>query len=241
MMAALVFTALAGLEGLNPPPEGFVDLREAVPGARFDIRYHTPHNFTGTALPGYGAPGAWLRAEPARSLAAVQADLVGQGFGLLVFDAYRPLRGTLAMVAWAERSGNTHLLDQGYVARRSNHNRGTTIDLTLVRLATGEEVDMGTPWDTLDARAHTANAQGEVALHRRTLVEAMRRQGFVNYSKEWWHFTWRPEESPPPRDVPYGCREPAEGGWKAPSGWSTPGWSPEAVLTGPCPDLPGVP
>lgn len=210
MIATLLAAALAGpAMAPSPPPPGWVDLREAAPGVRFDIRYATADNFTGEPLPGYGHPGAWLRERPAADLAAVQRDLEPQGYGLLVYDAYRPLRGTLAMVAWAERTGHVHLLDQGYVARRSNHNRGTTVDLTLVRLETGEPVDMGVPWDTLDARAHTANAQGEVARHRRLLVDAMRRRGFVNYSKEWWHFTWRPEESWAPIDVPYGADEPA--------------------------------
>lgn len=208
MIAAVLAAAItAHAAPTTAPPPGWADLREVATGIRFDIRYATADNFTGAPLPGYGHPGAWLREAPAADLAAVHADLAPQGYGLLVYDAYRPLRATLAMVAWAERTGNEHLLDQGYVARRSNHNRGTTVDLTLVRLDTGEPVDMGVPWDTLDARAHTANAQGEVARVRRILVDAMRRRGFVNYSKEWWHFTWHPEESWAPSDVPYATAE----------------------------------
>ncbi len=192
------------------PPEGFVDLAVVAPTISLEIRYATANNFTGAVLPGYAAPGAWLRTGPAHALAAAQLALAPKGLGLRVYDAYRPLRATLAMVDWATRTGQTHLLDQGYIARRSNHNRGTTVDLTLITLATGEPLDMGTPWDTLNERAHTANATGAVAEHRRWLVEVLRANGFVNYHKEWWHFTWHPDDRPPPRDVPYGAEEPNE-------------------------------
>jgi D-alanyl-D-alanine dipeptidase len=229
VLLALLLTALAGepcpTDGLvNAPPAGFVDLRAAVPGVRLEIRYHTADNFTGAPLPGYGAPGAWLLQAPAAALAAVQADLAKEGLGLLVYDAYRPLRGTLGMVAWAERTGQTHYLDDGYVARRSNHNRGNTVDLTLVDLATGRPLEMGTPWDTLTPAAHTASATGIARTNRDRLVAAMRRHGWVNYWKEWWHFTWSPDEKPAPRDVPYACFEPAEGRWQAPAGWNRAGY-----------------
>lgn len=233
--SALTLALIAGVAvaaepgtGLSPPPTGWVALTSVVPGIRLDIRYHSADNFTGAPLPGYGAAGAWLRAEPAADLARVQADLAAEGRGLLVYDAYRPLRGTLAMVAWATRTGQTALLDNGYIARRSNHNRGNTIDLTVVELATGEPVDMGVVFDTLDARAHTRNATGDVLARRLHFVDVMRRHGWVNYWKEWWHFTWHPDAAPAPapRDVPYGCAEPAEGAWTAPSGWTSPGWEP---------------
>ena len=79
----------------NPPPAGWVDLQQHIPEIRCDIRYHTANNFTGAPLPGYGVPGAWLREEPADSLATVQKALNEQGLGLLVYDAYRPLRGSV--------------------------------------------------------------------------------------------------------------------------------------------------
>ncbi len=235
---ALLATAALAAEpssGLSSPPKGWVDLTSAVPGVRLDIRYHLADNFTGAPLPGYGAADAWLMAGPAADLARVQADLAAEGKGLLVYDAYRPLRGTLAMVAWATRPGQTALLDNGYIARRSNHNRGNTIDLTVIDLATGAPLDMGVPFDTLDDRAHTRNATGEVLDRRLHFVELMRRHGWVNYWKEWWHFTWHPDDDPAPvaRDVPYGCFEPAEGAWKPPSGWNMPGWTAPAAVTEP--------
>jgi D-alanyl-D-alanine dipeptidase len=168
-----------------------------------DVRYATRNNFTGAVLPGYERPLALLRPEAARALARVHQSLRPRGLGLKVFDGYRPVRATLGMVEWAERTNNEWVLEQGYVARQSGHNRGGTVDLTLVRLADGREVEMGTPYDTFNEAAHTANATGQVAENRRILVDAMRAEGFSNYAKEWWHFsfsgTW------PPLDVPLRC------------------------------------
>ncbi|MCB9761710.1 MAG: peptidase M15 [Alphaproteobacteria bacterium] len=210
-------------------PEGFTPLG-SIPGIEFSIGYHRADNFTGAPLPGYGVPDAWLLDAPAEALKQVQLDLAPRGLGLLIYDAYRPVRATLGMVAWAERSGNTRLLDEGYVARRSGHNHGHTVDLTLIALETGAPLDMGTPWDSFSEDAHTANAAGAVAEHRKLLVDAMAARGFRNYSKEWWHFSYKMEGTTP-RDVPYACFEPAEAAWTAPEGWSTAGWTPPAAWT----------
>ncbi len=220
---------------LRAPPEGFVDLR-MVPGLHLSIGYHTPQNFTGAPLAGYGAPGAWLIADAAASLERVHRSLADEGLGLLVFDAYRPIRGTLSMVAWAERTGQIALIDDGYIARRSGHNRGDTIDLTLCDRASGEALDMGTPWDTFEDAAHTANATGEAAANRAKLVAALAAEGWWNYPKEWWHFTRAQDPVPVHRDVPYGCFEPDEGQWSPPEAWNEAGWQapawPEAVDCG---------
>ncbi|MBN2798616.1 MAG: hypothetical protein JXX28_05655 [Deltaproteobacteria bacterium] len=212
------------------PPEGFTDLAARVPGLQLQIAYHTPDNFTGAPLPGYGVPCAWLLNGPAEDLAAVQEDLAPQGLGLRVFDAYRPRRGTLAMVAWAQRTGQEHLLN-GYIARVSQHNRGIAIDLTLVDLATGEPLDMGTEFDVLDERAHTRNATGAVLENRLKLVEAMAAHRWENYRHEWWHYTWQTDLRLPPRDVPCSCFEPAEGAWNEPTGWDQPGFQMPAAWT----------
>jgi D-alanyl-D-alanine dipeptidase len=181
---------------------GMVRVTDASPRIREDVRYATANNFTGAALPGYEVPGALLRPDAAAALARVQARLERQGYGLMVWDAYRPVRATLAMVDWAERSGNEWVLN-GYVARRSNHNRGNTVDLTVVRLDSGEALDMGTPFDHFGDESRTSNATGAVAANRRILVEAMRAEGFTNYSREWWHYTHATEAEP--IDVPIGC------------------------------------
>jgi D-alanyl-D-alanine dipeptidase len=155
-----------------------------------DLRYFTANNFTGSPLPGYLANRAYLRREAAAALARVQRDLRQQALGLKIFDAYRPVRATLAMVDWTERVNRPDLLKDGYIASRSRHNLGLAIDLTLIELATGRELEMGTPFDTFSAAAHTANASGEVAANRQKLKAAMEREGFVNYDQEWWHFSF---------------------------------------------------
>jgi D-alanyl-D-alanine dipeptidase len=155
-----------------------------------DMRYGTPNNFTGAPLPGYLANRAYLRREAAAALASVQRDLRPQGLGIKIFDAYRPVRATLAMVEWTERVNRSDLLRDGYIASRSRHNLGLAIDLTLIDLATGQELELGTPFDTFSAAAHTANASGEAAADREKLKRAMEREGFVNYDQEWWHFSF---------------------------------------------------
>jgi D-alanyl-D-alanine dipeptidase len=184
-------------------PGTVVNVRSLDRTIRTDVRYATANNFTGAVLPGYERPLAMLRPEAARALARVHQSLRERGLGLKVFDGYRPVRATLGMVAWAERTGNQWVLEQGYVARQSGHNRGGTVDLTLVHLADGREVEMGTPYDTFSEAAHTANATGQVAANRRILVDAMRAEGFNNYEKEWWHFSLA--GTYPPLDVPLRC------------------------------------
>jgi zinc D-Ala-D-Ala dipeptidase len=174
-----------------------VDVRSADSTIQVDARYATPNNFTGAPLPGYEAPRALLRREVAAALARVQARLRTGDMGLRVFDGYRPVRATLAMVDWAERTRRRALLDSGYIARRSRHNLGVAVDLTLVDLATGTEVPMGTPFDTFTEAAHTANAEGRVRRYREILVRAMESEGFANYDQEWWHFSYQVEGAVP--------------------------------------------
>jgi D-alanyl-D-alanine dipeptidase len=94
------------------------------------------------------------------------------------------------MVDWAKRTGREDLLKQGYIARRSRHNLGLAVDLTLVELGTGVELDMGTAFDMFAEAAHTANAEGRVRRNRQILVRAMEAEGFSNYDQEWWHFSY---------------------------------------------------
>lgn len=166
------------------------DLRAIDSTIRTDVRYATPYNFTGAALPGYEAPRALLRREAADALGAVQRALAADGLGLKVFDAYRPVRATEAMVAWTHRVHREDLLRDGYIAEQSRHNLGVAVDLTLVERGTGRELKMGTAFDTFSPAAHTANAAGEVAANRARLVRAMRSAGFVNLPEEWWHFSY---------------------------------------------------
>lgn len=186
-----------------PAGSELVDVTKLDPTIRTEIRYATENNFTGRRLPGYDVPLALLRPAAAEALARVNRRLAGQGLALKVFDGYRPIRATQAMVTWANRTGNGWVLRQGYVASRSGHNRGATVDLTVVRLSDGGELDMGTEYDTFSEAAHTANATGQVRENRAILLRAMEAEGWVNYEKEWWHFRLPGEHSA--LDYPLGC------------------------------------
>ena len=177
-----------------------VDVASLAPGILVDMRYRGADNFTGAPLPGYEANRALLRREAAAALARVQRDVADSGWALRIFDAYRPVRATEAMVAWTTRTGRRDLLRDGYIASRSRHNLGVAVDLTLADARTGADFDMGTPFDTFSSAAHTANATGDVARNRRRLVDAMARHGFASYDKEWWHFSF-PVERPVRFDV----------------------------------------
>ncbi|HEX6103941.1 MAG TPA: M15 family metallopeptidase [Gemmatimonadales bacterium] len=174
-----------------------VDVLTVDPTIRIDARYAGTQNFTGAPLPGYEANRVLLHRDAAAALGRVQARLRTGGLGLKVFDGYRPVRATRAMVEWAERSGRRALLDSGYIARRSRHNLGVAVDLTMVDLGSGIEVPMGTPYDTFTPDAHTANAEGRIRRYREILVRVMESEGFRNYEKEWWHFSYPAEGAVP--------------------------------------------
>jgi D-alanyl-D-alanine dipeptidase len=166
-----------------------VNIQLVEPTIIVDAKYFSADNFTGAPLPGYQANRALLRREAAAALARVQRRARAEGVALKVFDAYRPVRATLAMVEWAEKTGQQRLVRDGYIASRSRHNLGVAVDLTLIG-GDGRELDMGTSFDTFSPAAHTANASGEVATNRRLLVQLMSAEGFANYEKEWWHFSY---------------------------------------------------
>lgn len=202
-VAAAMVPDAARDEECRMAPGALVNIRSVDPTIHTDVRYATRNNFTGAVLPGYERPVAMLRPDAAAALGRVSARVRSLGLRLVVFDAYRPVRATMGMVDWAERTGNQWVLEQGYVARQSGHNTGRTVDLTLVNPQTGRPLPMGTDYDTFSEQAHTANATGTVAQNRRTLVEAMEAEGFENYEKEWWHFGIPgPRE---PLDVPLRC------------------------------------
>jgi zinc D-Ala-D-Ala dipeptidase len=188
-------TTLATDSAFTPVPDAvadtlLVDIRSVDSTIQVDARYAGPNNFTGAPLPGYEANRLFLRREVAAALGRVQARLRTGGLAFRVFDAYRPVRATRAMTEWAERTGRRALLDSGYIARRSRHNLGVAVDLTMVDLETGTEVPMGTPFDTFGPEAHTANAAGRIQRYRQILVRVMESEGFTNYEKEWWHFSY---------------------------------------------------
>ena len=196
----LLAAALQGQVPVNAPPlplasraaadSLLVDVQRLDSTIKLDVRYATADNFTGAPLPGYEAPRVLLRREVAQALARVQRRLRSGGLGLVVFDGYRPVRATAAMVEWARRGGRGDLIANGYIASRSRHNLGVAVDLSLVDRVSGSRPDMGTAYDTFSEAAHTANAEGRVQRYRQGLVHAMESEGFANYDQEWWQFSY---------------------------------------------------
>ena len=166
-----------------------IDVHLIEPTIMVEARYATSRNFTGAPLPGYEANRALLRREAASALARVQRRARDEGVALKIFDAYRPVRATQAMMDWTQRLGQQQLVRDGYIASRSRHNLGVAVDLTLIG-GDGQELDMGTPFDTFAGVAHTANAVGQVAVNRALLTRLMQAEGFTGYEKEWWHFSY---------------------------------------------------
>jgi D-alanyl-D-alanine dipeptidase len=151
-----------------------VDVQSVDSTIQVDLRYATADNFTGAALPGYEAQRALLLPEVATALGRVQARLRRDGLGLRIFDAYRPLRATRAMANWAERTGRRELLESGFIGRRSQHNLGVAVDVTLVDLETGTEV-----------------------LNPDILFRTMKSEGFSTLDQASYHFVYELEGARP--------------------------------------------
>jgi len=192
---------------------GLVEIRSVSPMIERDIRYAGSNNFTGARVPGYDAPSCYLLAPVAQALARVEQDLRARGFGLRVYDCYRPVRAVQAFMDWVrdphEKSRKAlqypdlekpRLLADGYIAEHSGHSRGATVDLGLLDCRGGActVMDMGTDFDFFGIRAHTETPGLDAAqrANRQQLLQAMARQGFVNYPQEWWHYTLHPEPDP---------------------------------------------
>lgn len=199
---------MAALPGLRAAPAGMRCLRASLRRARFEIAYAGPRNFTGQPLDGYGAPGAWLREAGARALVEVERQLNADGLGIVVFDAYRPARATEHMWRWAGEVGRRDLFADGWIGRPSRHNRGRAVDLSLVSLATGAPLDMGSPFDAFVPESHVFGVDGAALDNRMRLRAAMLAHGFSPMAEEWWHFEVD-DPAAPLLDVPYGVDEPA--------------------------------
>lgn len=166
-----------------------VDVQKVIPGVVLDIRYATTNNFTGQKL--YPFAGCYLRRAAAEKLAAAQAELKPLGYGLKIYDGYRPLSVQRRM--WEV------FPQPGYVAdpkKGSRHNRGAAVDVTLIRLADGAELPMPTPYDDFTPRAHRdfMDLPAEAIQNRALLERVLNRQGFIGLPTEWWHFdaaNWR--------------------------------------------------
>ena len=191
--------------------EGFVYIHEVVPDVVLDIRYFSEDNFMGTRVDGYRRPVTLISKEAARALIEVQKELNQQGLGLKIFDAYRPQKAVNHFVRWSNDPADiltkeryypalpkNRLFDLGYIARKSGHTRGSTADLTIVRLATGEELDMGSPWDFFGEISHHDSplVDDNAAANRNLLRKVMIDHGFKPITTEWWHYTLENEPFP---------------------------------------------
>ncbi len=185
-------------------PSGFVLLADYVPDIVQEIRYYSTYNFIGDRIDGYEEPCALLTVEAARALKQVSSELIVQGYRLKIFDAYRPARAVKHFVLWGIEDQDQRMkpyfypdlekqeiFTQGYIASRSSHSRGSTVDLTLLDMATGKDLDMGGPFDLFSELSHPdcREVSEEQYANRLLLRRLMLRCGFEPIDCEWWHFT----------------------------------------------------
>ncbi len=192
-------------------PSGFVLLAEYVPHIVQEIRYYSTYNFIGDRIDGYEEPCALLTLEAARALKAAGNELLVFGYRMKVFDAYRPACAVKHFVLWGIEDQDVRmkpyfypelekqeLFAKGYIAKQSSHSRGSTVDVTLLDMKTGKEVDMGSPFDMFDEISHPdyPGISQEQFENRMLLQSVMIRNGFEPIDCEWWHFTLRNEPYP---------------------------------------------
>ena len=191
-------------------PNGFVYVKDLVPSAQEDVRYAGSHNFIGRPVDGYHAPRIVLTSEAAHALKAASDAFAAKGYTLLLYDGYRPQRAVNHFMRWAEDLADTaakaefypdldkaELFDRGYIARRSGHSRGSTIDLTLLD-SDGNPLDMGGEFDwfsPVSGHAYAGLTDAQKA-NRLLLKSGMMDAGFSPYSEEWWHYRLTDEPYP---------------------------------------------
>jgi zinc D-Ala-D-Ala dipeptidase len=227
--ALAVLSATATAFGAEAMPENFVYLRDVAPSIEQDMRYAGPYNFTGKPVPGYDAAECILVRQAAEALKTVQAALEQKNLTLRVYDCYRPTQAVAAFVAWSKAPGTPQAkgmwypnLDKtalfpNYIATRSGHSRGATLDVTVASVGAPEThpegasctatqqvstpdgtLAMGTTFDCFDKKANTVTSglTPEEIKNRTLLRDAMEAYGFKSYPFEWWHYTFEPEPYP---------------------------------------------
>lgn len=200
-----------GINGIENDPSGFVVLADFVPGIIQEIRYYSNYNFIGDRIDGYEEPCALLTIEAARALKAASNELNVQGYRLKIFDAYRPACAVKHFTLWGIEDQDVRmkqyfypdldkeeLFDRGYIAKQSSHSRGSAVDLTLLDMNTGKEVDMGGPFDFFGELSHPDywGITEEQYDNRMLLQNVMVRNGFEPLNVEWWHFALKEEPYP---------------------------------------------
>jgi len=192
-------------------PKNFVYLEDIVPSIRIELRYFSNNNFIGKPIDGYNSKSLIITEETAKSLKKIQQELLQKELSLKIFDGYRPQKAVDHFVRWVQVLKDTlmkaqfypkvkknNLLKNGYIAERSGHSRGSTIDLTIINNKTGKALDMGSAYDFFGIQSHPLyqNISKKQKNNRMLLRNTMLNHGFTPYENEWWHFTLKKEPFP---------------------------------------------
>lgn len=192
-------------------PDGFVYATDVIPDLKVELRYYSSNNFVGKAIDGYQSNKLILTKAAADALKLVQQELEQQDMCLLVFDGYRPQRAVNHFMKWAEDLNDTinkhqfypnvdkkDLFNKGYIASRSGHSKGSTVDVTVLNANTNEPLDMGSVYDFFGKESWTTydKITEQQKTNRQLLLNVMQKYGFVNFQQEWWHFTLKEEPFP---------------------------------------------
>jgi len=184
-------------------PPGFVYVQDLIPSIQVDLRYYSQQNFLGTKVDGYHKNIAILTNEAAQALKNVQNELLQENLSILFYDGYRPQVAVNHFVRWSTDLKDTlqkkqfypdiskqYLFKEGYISSKSGHSRGSTLDVTIVDLTTGEALDMGSPFDFFGMQSwfNYNSLRDEQKSNRLRLRNIMLKYGFMFYEKEWWHF-----------------------------------------------------
>ncbi|WP_458627374.1 M15 family metallopeptidase [Winogradskyella sp. PC D3.3] len=200
-----------GFQQKQTLPDGFVYAKSMIPDLDVELRYFSQNNFVGDTIDGYNANRLILTTGAVEKLKRVQDELQSQNLCLKIYDGYRPQRAVNHFIRWAKDLNDTinkqqfypevnkrNLFKAGYIASRSGHSRGSTVDLTIIDGETGEPLDMGSPYDFFGEASWIAHdaLTVEQKKNRQLLQTVMLKHNFRNYPKEWWHFTLRWEPFP---------------------------------------------
>ena len=194
-------------------PKGFVYTKEFIPSIEVELRYFGNHNFIGKRIDGYLKPKTIISKKAARALKKIQRKLNKQNLGLKIYDAYRPQKAVNHFIRWAKNLKDTlkkqdfypyvkkeHLFKEEYIAYRSGHSRGSTVDITIIDLSTRQkkELDMGSAYDFFGKQSWVSytDLTAKQLNNRKLLQHLMTQNKFKNYAKEWWHFTLKREPFP---------------------------------------------
>ncbi len=205
----LSFTQIIFASQISYDKSGFAPVYTVIDDAAFDMRYYSSNNFTGKRIDGYKAPIAYMTKESLQALSSVANELRKKGYRLLIWDTYRPQKAVDNFVTWINNPDDkgdkdffpdlkkTDLVKGGYIATKSSHTRGSTVDLTLIK-KDGSFVDMGGAFDLFSEISHPdyKKLTREQKKNRKLLRDAMLKAGFEGIDSEWWHFTLKNEPYP---------------------------------------------